>query len=148
VDEMGWDGSDHDRFIQRRFVSLEPLSSRKTGLLWHTTWLTWFCYMSTPNSVWDLGQACYHLRPRFHWGTVPMIILRIVLRWDFLQGFVSNTTYVHWSDPVKTYMSWTENLMQKVFGQDHPQWLARHGWYQHVCLLSPSKTSIMIKRSF
>ena len=27
VDEMGWDGSDHDRFIQRRF-ELEPLSSR------------------------------------------------------------------------------------------------------------------------
>lgn len=80
------------------------------GLLWHTKWI---CYMSTPNSVWDLGQACYHLRPQFHWGTVPMIILGTVLRWDFLQGFVSNTTYVHWSDPVKTYMSWTPRIWCK-----------------------------------
>ena len=48
VDEMGWDGSDHCLHV--------------LGLLWHTTWLTWFFYISTPNSVWALGQACYHLQ--------------------------------------------------------------------------------------
>ena len=29
------------------------------------------------------------------------------------RDFVSNTTYVHWSDPVKTYMSWTPRIWCK-----------------------------------